>query len=129
MKNCAGGTRFESLVGKNQRMQEVYDLILQVAPVSTTVLIQGESGTGKELIAQAIHQRSFSWACDENTNVARAVSAWCAIRNRICVSLACRVEPRCLVAVRPNRGDCAGKIRIASRGRSGAGRFSNAWHG
>jgi PAS domain S-box-containing protein len=49
---------FESLVGKNQRMQEVYDLILQVAPLSTTVLIQGESGTGKELIAQAIHQRS-----------------------------------------------------------------------
>jgi transcriptional regulator with PAS, ATPase and Fis domain len=39
-------------------MQEVYDLILQVAPLSTTVLIQGESGTGKELIAQAIHQRS-----------------------------------------------------------------------
>ncbi len=49
---------FESLVGKNQKMQEVYDLILQVAPLSTTVLIQGESGTGKELIAQAIHQRS-----------------------------------------------------------------------
>jgi len=49
---------FESLVGKNQRMQEVYDLVLQVAPLSTTVLIQGESGTGKELIAQAIHQRS-----------------------------------------------------------------------
>ncbi len=49
---------FESLVGKNQRMQEVYDLTLQVAPLSTTVLIQGESGTGKELIAQAIHQRS-----------------------------------------------------------------------
>lgn len=49
---------FESLVGKNQRMQEVYDLVLQVAPLSTTVLIQGESGTGKELIARAIHQRS-----------------------------------------------------------------------
>ncbi len=48
---------FESLVGKNQKMQEVYDLILQVAPLSTTVLIQGESGTGKELIARAIHQR------------------------------------------------------------------------
>ena len=61
-----GRYSFESLVGKNQRMQEVYDLILQVAPLSTTVLIQGESGTGKELIAQAIHQRQlmaeqFSW--------------------------------------------------------------------
>ncbi len=49
---------FEKLIGKNRQMQEIYELIQQVAPMSTTVLIQGESGTGKELVANAIHHRS-----------------------------------------------------------------------
>ena len=49
---------FENLIGKNRQMQEIYELIQQVAPMSTTVLIQGESGTGKELVAKAIHHRS-----------------------------------------------------------------------
>src|SRR5262249_3969172 len=49
---------FEDLIGKNPRMQEIYELIRQVAPMATTVLIQGESGTGKELVARAIHQNS-----------------------------------------------------------------------
>jgi transcriptional regulator with PAS, ATPase and Fis domain len=39
-------------------MQKIYDLISQVAPTDSTVLITGESGTGKELIAQAIHGNS-----------------------------------------------------------------------
>jgi DNA-binding NtrC family response regulator len=37
-------------------MQEVFDVIRQVAPTRATVLIQGESGTGKELVARALHQ-------------------------------------------------------------------------
>ena len=37
----------ENLIGKTRQMQEIYELIQQVAPMSTTVLIQGESGTGK----------------------------------------------------------------------------------
>ena len=37
-------------------MQQVYKLIGQVAPTSTTILITGESGTGKELVARAIYQ-------------------------------------------------------------------------
>ena len=36
-------------------MREVYDLIEQVAPARSTVLITGESGTGKEVVARAIH--------------------------------------------------------------------------
>ena len=36
----------------------LFDLIAQVAPSRSTVLIQGESGTGKELIAKAIHANS-----------------------------------------------------------------------
>jgi two-component system response regulator PilR (NtrC family) len=50
--------RFDVLVGKSSRMQEVYSLIQQVAPSKSTVLITGESGTGKELVARAIHDYS-----------------------------------------------------------------------
>jgi two-component system response regulator PilR (NtrC family) len=50
--------RFDVLVGKSARMQEVYALIQQVAPSKSTVLITGESGTGKELVARAIHNYS-----------------------------------------------------------------------
>ncbi|MDA1190893.1 MAG: sigma 54-interacting transcriptional regulator [Candidatus Poribacteria bacterium] len=49
---------FEQLIGKNAVMRDIYTLIEQVAPMSTTVLIQGESGTGKELVARAIHAQS-----------------------------------------------------------------------
>jgi len=50
--------RFENMIGKNKRLQEVFKLILQVAPSKSTILIEGESGTGKELVAIAIHQNS-----------------------------------------------------------------------
>ena len=49
---------FASLIGKNARMQEVYNLIEKVAPTSASVLITGESGTGKELVARAMHINS-----------------------------------------------------------------------
>ena len=49
---------FQNLVGKSALMQQVFDLIAQVAPRRSTVLIQGESGTGKELVAKAIHASS-----------------------------------------------------------------------
>jgi len=39
-------------------MRRVLDVISQVAPASTTILIQGESGTGKELVARSIHRQS-----------------------------------------------------------------------
>ena len=46
----------QTIVGNSTAMQQVYKLIGQVAPTSTTVLITGESGTGKELVARAIYQ-------------------------------------------------------------------------
>ena len=49
---------FENIIGSSGAMQEVFDVIRQVAPTRTTVLIQGESGTGKELVARALHQCS-----------------------------------------------------------------------
>ena len=39
-------------------MQRVFDLVGQVSPSRSTVLIHGDSGTGKELIAKAIHANS-----------------------------------------------------------------------
>ncbi|HEY8119234.1 MAG TPA: sigma-54 dependent transcriptional regulator [Methylophilaceae bacterium] len=45
-------------VGNSAPMQKVYELIRQVAPGKTTVLITGETGTGKELVARAIHRAS-----------------------------------------------------------------------
>ncbi|RMG67683.1 MAG: sigma-54-dependent Fis family transcriptional regulator [Calditrichaeota bacterium] len=47
-----------NIVGKNKKMQELFNLIQDVARTSSTVLIRGESGTGKELIANAIHFNS-----------------------------------------------------------------------
>ncbi len=49
---------FENIVGKSEPMLRLFDLVAQVAPSRSTVLIQGESGTGKELIAKAIHANS-----------------------------------------------------------------------
>lgn len=48
----------EAIVGNSSVIQDVIDMVKQVAPSRSTVLIEGESGTGKELIAQAIHQLS-----------------------------------------------------------------------
>jgi len=52
------GVHFPVIVGKNQRMREIFSLIDKVAGTDSTVLIHGESGTGKELVARAIHYRS-----------------------------------------------------------------------
>lgn len=46
------------LVGESEAIREVLVKIEQIAPVSSTVLIEGESGTGKELVARAIHRLS-----------------------------------------------------------------------
>ena len=49
---------FPNIVGKSEVMLRIFDLVAQVAPTRSTVLIQGESGTGKELIAKALHANS-----------------------------------------------------------------------
>jgi DNA-binding NtrC family response regulator len=46
------------LIGQSEPISEVLLKIEQIAPVSSTVIIEGESGTGKELAAQAIHRLS-----------------------------------------------------------------------
>src|SRR5271165_1070056 len=49
---------FPNIVGKSEKMLTLFDLVAQVAPSRSTILISGESGTGKELIAKAIHSAS-----------------------------------------------------------------------
>ena len=49
---------FENIVGKSESMLRIFDLVAQVAPSRSTVLVLGESGTGKELIAKALHANS-----------------------------------------------------------------------
>lgn len=52
-------TRFESMIGQSEAMQEIFDLVLDVASTNSTVLITGDTGTGKGLAAKAIHTNSL----------------------------------------------------------------------
>jgi len=49
---------FEEMIGQDEKMIKIFDLISMYSQTDGTVLIQGESGTGKELVARAIHKRS-----------------------------------------------------------------------
>ncbi len=51
--------RYHSLIGKSQKMQNIYVLIDKIKDTPFSVLIQGNSGTGKELVAKAIHYNSY----------------------------------------------------------------------
>ena len=53
-----GREQFGDLVGRHEKMNQIYKLVVNIADSDAAVLIQGESGTGKELIARRIHQLS-----------------------------------------------------------------------
>ena len=53
-----GRYSFCDMVSKTPRMQQVFEVLPQIAASNSTVLIQGESGTGKEMVARAIHDLS-----------------------------------------------------------------------
>ncbi|MDQ7817747.1 MAG: sigma-54 dependent transcriptional regulator [Melioribacteraceae bacterium] len=57
-QRISSDTGFTNLIGKSDSMKKVFDLISQVAPTNSNILIQGKSGTGKELVAKAIHFNS-----------------------------------------------------------------------
>jgi len=48
----------EDIISKNHEIQEIFDILPDIAESESTVLIQGESGTGKELFARALHNLS-----------------------------------------------------------------------
>jgi len=45
-------------IGTSEKMQQLYQMLQQVAPAPSNVFIVGETGTGKELVARALHQAS-----------------------------------------------------------------------
>ncbi|MEI6208422.1 MAG: sigma 54-interacting transcriptional regulator [Desulfuromonadales bacterium] len=51
----------DPILGNDPGIQAVMELIRQVGPTPTTVLIRGETGTGKELTARAIHRQSLRY--------------------------------------------------------------------
>jgi DNA-binding NtrC family response regulator len=55
LNECYG---FSRLIGENDRMKALYEMIEKVSKIDSTVLIIGESGTGKELVASTIHYQS-----------------------------------------------------------------------
>lgn len=46
------------LIGKNEKIQRIYNVIENISDGDSTVLITGESGTGKEIVAETIHKKS-----------------------------------------------------------------------
>src|SRR5258705_3247385 len=50
--------KFQNVIGKSKKMQELFDLVESVAASEANILIKGKNGTGKELIANAIHYNS-----------------------------------------------------------------------
>ncbi len=49
---------FEDIVSRNHKVQELFDVLPQIALSDCAVLIEGQTGTGKELFARAIHTLS-----------------------------------------------------------------------
>lgn len=65
---------FHTIVSKSAKMRRIFDMIEQVGPLGSTVLVNGETGTGKELVAQALHAAS-------NRGGGRFVALNCAVLN------------------------------------------------
>lgn len=49
---------YQTLIGKSQKIQEIFKLIPKVAAADSNVMIYGEEGTGKSLLAKTIHLQS-----------------------------------------------------------------------
>ncbi|MCE3241496.1 MAG: Fis family transcriptional regulator [Deltaproteobacteria bacterium] len=50
---------FENIIGKSEKIREVFSIVRQTSDLAANVLILGESGTGKEMVARAIHHHSW----------------------------------------------------------------------
>jgi DNA-binding NtrC family response regulator len=46
------------IVGKSERMRQLFGVIEKIAPTAVTVVLEGETGTGKEIVARTVHQYS-----------------------------------------------------------------------
>jgi len=57
-KELEGKYTFADIIGRSHVMQQLFELLPQIATSNSTVLIEGASGTGKELFARAVHDLS-----------------------------------------------------------------------
>jgi Nif-specific regulatory protein len=57
-EELASANTFTNIIGKSDKIQEIYRIIDKIKNTPTTVLLEGPSGTGKELIARAVHYNS-----------------------------------------------------------------------
>jgi PAS domain S-box-containing protein len=57
-KELKGHYSFADILSRNHKMQELFDILPEIASSPSTVLIEGETGTGKELFARAMHDCS-----------------------------------------------------------------------
>lgn len=57
-RTIAGRYRLGDMISKNHRMQDIFEILPDVAESESTVLIQGPSGSGKEVLANTIHDLS-----------------------------------------------------------------------
>jgi PAS domain S-box-containing protein len=51
--------QFSNIIGKSDRMQQIFELVEVLSDADCAILIEGESGTGKELVSRAIHHESL----------------------------------------------------------------------
>ncbi|PID56949.1 MAG: Fis family transcriptional regulator [Ignavibacteriae bacterium] len=58
-KKITGSADFNNIIGQSESIKKIFDIIKQVAPTNSNVLISGKSGTGKELVAKSIHYNSL----------------------------------------------------------------------
>jgi transcriptional regulator with GAF, ATPase, and Fis domain len=58
LANLKGANPEHAIIGRSQKMQQVFHLVEKVADCDSTILITGETGTGKGLVARAIHEYS-----------------------------------------------------------------------
>jgi len=58
LRRAMGRSVNRGIIGRSEKMQAIFQLVDQVAPARSTVLVTGESGTGKEIVARAIHDQS-----------------------------------------------------------------------
>ena len=54
-----GAYRFEEIIGRSRRMEELFRVLPMIAQTDSAVLITGETGTGKDLVAETVHRSSM----------------------------------------------------------------------
>jgi PAS domain S-box-containing protein len=57
-KQIQGNDTFQNMISRNREMQEIFNLLPDIAESECSVLIQGPSGSGKELVAKSLHKLS-----------------------------------------------------------------------